>query len=130
MAASAAASVEADQEPGGECGVAEVRRDHGLVEAGAGLEQHVLALLDEVELEEALDEGPLDLLGVVPVEAVHGLERAEAGEARRITDAGRSAAPLLQRDAEAHGAPPLRPEHVRGDEVLGRPAGGELRGRA
>ena len=69
-------------EAGGERGLCEVLRDHRLAEAGPALEQDVLAAVDELELDETLDERAIDLLGVVPVEAIEGLERSEAGEAR------------------------------------------------
>jgi hypothetical protein len=54
--------------------------DERLAEAAAALEQDVLAAVDEVELDEALDECPVDLLWVLPLEAVEGLERAQAGK--------------------------------------------------
>ncbi len=70
--------------------------DGGLAEAAAPLEQHVLAAVDEVELDEALDESAVDLLGVVPVEAVERLEGAEAGEAGPAREVDGGAAALLE----------------------------------
>ncbi len=50
-------------EASGERGLREVLRDHRLAEAGAPFEQDVLTAVDELELDETLDERPIDLLG-------------------------------------------------------------------
>lgn len=76
--------------------IVEVLREQGLAEAAAALEQDILATVDEVELEEALEEGAVDLLGVVPVEAVEGLERAEAGGAGSAREIDRDARSLFE----------------------------------
>src|SRR5690606_11151167 len=79
-------------------GMAEILRDHGLADAGRALEQDVFATLDELELEEAVDEAAIDFLGMAPVEAVEGLERAEAREPRAAGEIDRIAAALLEVD--------------------------------
>jgi hypothetical protein len=71
-------------------------RNHRLAESGSAFEQNVLATVDELELDEALDDRAIDLLRVRPIEAVNGLERAEAREPRTTRKIYRNARPLLE----------------------------------
>src|SRR5689334_18256061 len=87
---------ESDGEAGSQGGLRKVLRDHRLAKAAATLEQDVLAAVDELELDEALDERAIDLLGVRPVEAVEGLERAEARGPSPSSKVDRDAGSLLE----------------------------------
>jgi hypothetical protein len=76
--------------------MAEVLGDHRLADAGGTSEQHILAALDEVELEQALDEVAVDFLGIAPIEAVERLECAEECEPRTAREIDGGAAALLE----------------------------------
>ena len=85
-------------EAGGERGLREILRNHGLAEAGATLEQYVFSAVDEAEVDEALDEWAIDLLGVSPVEAVDRLERSETREPRAAREIHGNPGSLLEID--------------------------------
>src|SRR6185295_16938724 len=76
--------------------MAEILGNHRLADAGGTLEQYILATLDEVELEQTLDEGAVDFLGMAPVEAVERLECTEAGEPRATREIDGGAAALFE----------------------------------
>lgn len=87
---------EPDGKAGGERGLREVLGNEGLAETTAALEEDVFAAVDEVELDETLDEGAIDLLGVFPFESVEGLERAKAGKPSPAGEVDGNACPLLK----------------------------------
>lgn len=58
--------------------VQQILGQHGLAEALRRDEDDVLALGDEVEREDAVDGGAVELLGPVPFEVREGFEAAQA----------------------------------------------------
>jgi hypothetical protein len=78
--------------------VSQVLGQHGLADAGLAAKEHVLAAVNEVEAEEALDESAIDLARVGPVEAVGCLELAEVGHAGTPREVGVLARATFERD--------------------------------
>ena len=58
--------------------VQQVLRQHGLAEPLGGDQDDILALRDEVEREDPVDGGPVQVLRPVPFEICEGFEAAEA----------------------------------------------------
>src|SRR5205807_5752418 len=68
---------EADVVAGEQGGEANVLRQHGFADTGGASEEHVLTTRDEIQPDEPLDQGAVDLARVGPVEAVERLECAQ-----------------------------------------------------
>ena len=70
---------EADAVAAFEGSLAEYLGEHGLADAGLAAKEDVVAALNEVEAEQAVNQRAINLARVVPVESVDGLEGGQRG---------------------------------------------------